>query len=152
MTPRPLKIFMFFSSSFVKNSLTITRSIPIPNITTTRSTLVTTVTTTKPLSLSFFRLGWSVLHPTYFCQVLYYLWFTIALVYFSLALNSHVLFPSTLHLNTAAAGALELPAYTITLVALLYAGKNSSSWTLPLSDPEHSPENPKQIISHFVNP
>ena len=79
-----------------------------------RSIIVTNTTTTK-------------LKPTWLCQVLYYLWFTIALVYFSLALNSHVLFPSTLHLNTAAAGALELPAYTLTLVALLYAGKNSFS-------------------------
>ena len=82
------------------------------------------------------------LTPKCLCQVLYYLWFTIALVYFSLALNSHVLFPSTLHLNTAAAGALELPAYTLTLVALLYAGRNSFSCRT-LSDPNDPPLNPQ---------
>ena len=55
--------------------------------------------------------------------IMYYLWFTNSFVYYGLTLNSGSLIPGNLHINFVIGGALEILAYTLTIVALLFLGR-----------------------------
>jgi len=58
--------------------------------------------------------------------VMYYLWFTNSFVYYGLTLNSGSLLPGSLHVNFLIGGALEVVAYILTIVALIYFGRRIS--------------------------
>jgi len=58
--------------------------------------------------------------------VMYYLWFTNSFVYYGLTLNSGSLLPGSLHINFVIGGALEVVAYILTIVALIYFGRRIS--------------------------
>jgi len=58
--------------------------------------------------------------------VMYYLWFTNSFVYYGLTLNSGSLLPGSLHINFVIGGALEVLAYILTIVALIYFGRRIS--------------------------
>jgi len=58
--------------------------------------------------------------------VMYYLWFTNSFVYYGLTLNSGSLLPGSLHINFVIGGALEVVAYILTIIALIYFGRRIS--------------------------
>jgi len=58
--------------------------------------------------------------------IMYYLWFTNSFVYYGLTLNSGSLFPGSLHINFIIGGALEILAYTLTILAFIYTGRKFS--------------------------
>jgi len=57
---------------------------------------------------------------------MYYLWFTNSFVYYGLTLNSGSLLPGSLHINFVIGGALEVVAYILTIVALIFFGRRIS--------------------------
>merc|ERR550525_1343072 len=58
--------------------------------------------------------------------IMYYLWFTNSFVYYGLTLNSGSLIPGNLHINFVIGGALEVVAYILTIIALIYFGRRIS--------------------------
>lgn len=59
--------------------------------------------------------------------IMYYLWFTNSFVYYGLTLNSGSLIPGDLYINFVIGGALEIVAYILTILALLFLGRR---WSL----------------------
>jgi len=55
--------------------------------------------------------------------VMFYLWFTNALVYYGLLLNAGSFLPGDIYINTFVAGVLEFAAPIVTIVVFIYGGR-----------------------------
>ena len=55
----------------------------------------------------------------------YFNWFTASFVYYALTFDSGTLIPGNIYINFAVSGLIEIPAYTICIVLLVYLGRRN---------------------------